>query len=499
MNQTQPSTLKRLTPNPGEDQPAFAIRFHESMRRVIPETESRQLACMEAWDDHDGLRQLSDAKFPVETYQKHGLVCEFKEHVAQNKDKSSSHYGRDELAAMVRNMNRRIEETDNYGTLTDGHRDRLNPKPEVLGYRGPFYLGQLGRQTPRWAIFSVEHYTAANSLVVRARPTRSAEVWRAPQIKDRLIDPCAALGNETPRLDLGMETYARDGDDEFERYSTAAMPGACSAFVPTDKFATPNDEEPTMEGQNEALSPELVRQVSQIIQDVFLDTPQWGFLTNLMQGGEGQAADTTSEVAEDAGDGVAESASPEAPPEAPREDAPREVEQNAVPNEPMPEAAPAAPEAAPAAPEAAPADPAQRVQELEAENAALKSKLAEAGVAFNETYRRETLNKMRADGFSVDVDDELEMVNDLNDDQFERYAMRLSRTRTRIPMADSTDAAPDTPLGMADVTDGTAENMEVYAAQASKYVMKNRAATGQSSPEDFKNALKLAVAGRLPQ
>ena len=45
-----------LVPNPGESQPDFAIRFHESMRDSVPRTSERNALMFRAWEEHVGDR-----------------------------------------------------------------------------------------------------------------------------------------------------------------------------------------------------------------------------------------------------------------------------------------------------------------------------------------------------------------------------------------------------------------------------------------------------------
>lgn len=489
---------RQITPLPGEDQPAFAIRFHSVAKRSLPDTGQRQAAMMQAWaSSGDKLAAQAAVDFPADKYTRREGVCEFKEHVAHNADGSQSHYSRDELAAMTRNMNRRVSDTGNYGSLIEGHTsdDPDAPQPAVLGHRGPYYLGQIGNDQPRWAIFSVEHHKREYAPRLAARPTRSAEVWRSPRIEDRILDPVAALGAETPRLDLGMVRYQRTGTVEIngqqiERYAAACMPGAASVAVPTDKYAE--------EGPDMALSPEDVQGIAGKCAEAIMDTPEWQFIQSIMQSGGGDADDSAGEVADDATgmdgpDAMAGDAGAGAGDEL--QSVEDTTDEYAAPSpEPVADAAPSpdqspdqspAAVAAPAPDTGGPVD--DRVAALEAEVAALKAKLTGSQA---EKYRREALAGLRAKGYQIDVDSQMEIVAEMSGEGFEKYARSLQTTAVRIPLADSPDVHdPPSEPTKREASIGSEPEMERYAKTAQSHAIKSRI--------PFAEALELAKAGKI--
>jgi hypothetical protein len=499
---------RQITPLPGEDQPAFAVRFHTIARRIMPSTSARQSAMMQSWANAgDSLAAQAAIDFPADKYERRDGVCEFKEHIAQNADGSQSHYSCAELAAMTRNMNSRVAETGNYGSLIDGHTsdDPNAPQPDVLGHRGPYYLGQIGQKTPRWAIFSIEHHKREMLPRLASRPTRSAEVWRSPRIEDRILDPVAALGAETPRLDLGMVRYERTGTVEIdgqqiERYAAACMPGAASVVVPTDKYAE-------NEGADMAMTPEDAQQVAQAVSQLIFDTPEWQFVQAIMQNGDGEADSSAEDVADDAnGAGDEMESVDEAPgdpgmpePQAePEYSAPDEspAPESPAPESPAPESPPVADAPAPAAPPTAEpsADGAveDRVAQLEAVVAELQGKLQGSQA---EKYRREALSGLRAKGFQIDVEAQMEIVADMNGEGFERYAKSLEKTVTRVPLADDTDVhePPSEPV-RTPPTDPSHPDMDRYSRDAAAHVLRER---GKGNKVNFADALADALAGKL--
>ena len=110
-------------------------------------------------------------------------------------------YTRDVLEAIAENMNRRISDTGDFTPICAGHtptddeRRRGVPMPDLVGFSGPFYVGMLGGDNPRPAIYA-KNWAIFRDEVDRARklPRRSVEVWREENPRDRYFDPIALLG-----------------------------------------------------------------------------------------------------------------------------------------------------------------------------------------------------------------------------------------------------------------------------------------------------------------
>jgi hypothetical protein len=142
--------------------------------------------------------------------------------------------------------NYRIRNSDNFAAISDGHTPTAQEKsagiemPEVLGYSGPFYLGLLGDVDPKWAVYADEWIHNEDISRFNKLQRRSPEVWVNEPIEQRTMDPIAALGAETPRLDSGMNPYCRrwDNDQLVMRYSAmsfpspAAFPGPSNSYIP---------------------------------------------------------------------------------------------------------------------------------------------------------------------------------------------------------------------------------------------------------------------------
>lgn len=229
------------TPMVGEAQAAFYLRAMRVLRKRVPSINRRTLEVLRLWRESDGDRDLRDkaaAQFPAELFQCFSPRCLFVEHtVPASLDGQfpELHYGRDELQQMVDWANYRIRNADTFSVLADGHTPTQaelvqgRPMPEVLGYVGPFYLGQLGDVNPRWAIYAEEWVHRADLPQYEKRQRRSPEVWVGEPIERRTMDPIAALGAETPRLDCGMNSYSRAGDGQTVMpYSAMTIDSAAS-------------------------------------------------------------------------------------------------------------------------------------------------------------------------------------------------------------------------------------------------------------------------------
>ena len=252
-------------PLPNETQPDFAIRFHEAVARDIPNTDERNDACFTAWDEanpDEALIVQAKSQFPDSEFAFVPCVPIFAEHVATNQDGSPLPYGRDELRKMVDGNNDRIADTGGFSPITDGHTpsreamDKGAKMPDVLGYTGPYRLGMIGAKTPRWAIFASEWHHRSDRQKLSKMRRRSPEVWLHSDPSMRVIDPVAALGAETPRLDMGLVRCCRASGGQLVMKYSAADPPAASVFTPGLAGKKSQYGESQM-----ALSPEDVKQV----------------------------------------------------------------------------------------------------------------------------------------------------------------------------------------------------------------------------------------------
>lgn len=93
------------------------------------------------------------------------------------------------------------------------------PRP-VVGYAGPFSVGQLGRDRKHWAIFATAHYAKEFAPRIKDYPHRSAEyVFAAKDPTGGRLDAIALLDAGTaPAFELGL-TYAATNEAPRLRYS----------------------------------------------------------------------------------------------------------------------------------------------------------------------------------------------------------------------------------------------------------------------------------------
>lgn len=304
--------MEDLTPLPNESQPEFAERFHSEMSQRIPETDARTRECFRLWDKYramaDPLRNKANSTFRNDEFDIHQNVPVFTEHTTRDRAGNMVIYDRRALAAILDRCNHRISDTGNFAPLIEGHTpDRESQAagasmPPVLGYAGPYRLGMIGNENPRWAIFADEYHHKEDADKLRKLRRRSPEVWLEERMEDRFFDPIACLGAETPRLDMGMTRFCLTASGRaVEKYS-AAFPSATNVFVPQQG----DDDKQSYSGEaTMALSPEDLNQIV----DAMMQTEPMQWAISQM-GSEGAAPESV------APDGLGEGGLDAAPPEA---------------------------------------------------------------------------------------------------------------------------------------------------------------------------------------
>lgn len=289
-------------PKPGESQPAYAVRFHAQMQQAIPRTSQRNRLMLSLWKQHGQQNPLiaeavAERFGANKRYRMVENVAEFTEHSTKHRGRDGQekpiHYDRNALIAVANRCNERIADTGDFSPISDGHTptDEGGKMPDVLGYAGPFYLGQIGNTNPRWAIFADEWHDQTEAARLDKLRRRSPEVWMEERMEDRFLDPVAALGAETPRLDMGWSGYSRDRDGrQVMKYSgPATAPGQFNTS-PTggskskQRYAPENAMDPQQGGN--ALVEQVANQVMQLImssdvwtalQEAVQDSPQPSF------------------------------------------------------------------------------------------------------------------------------------------------------------------------------------------------------------------------------
>lgn len=267
----------------GETQPQFFARASRSLQRQIPSVNRRTIEILRIWkssaNDKD-LRDKAAAMFPKAKFVHFGPRCIFLEHTvpaSADTQQPEITYGQQELQQLVEWANYRIRNSDNFAVISDGHTPSQDEKakgagmPSPLGYSGPFYLGQLGDIDPLWAIYADEWVHRDDVPRFEKLQRRSPEVWASEPMSQRTLDPIAALGAETPKLDCGMNLYARASDGQLVmRYSAATLPGPTNSFIPSAERRTRQhySGEPRMDGDNMNATPDLTTAVGQALQDL---------------------------------------------------------------------------------------------------------------------------------------------------------------------------------------------------------------------------------------
>ncbi|MBC7238550.1 MAG: hypothetical protein H5T71_00405, partial [Chloroflexi bacterium] len=189
----------------------------------------------------------------------------FVAHEAELSDGRRVTFGPDELAAIVENCNRRIEETGDYAVITLGHTPAPGedkPQPEVVGFAGPFRLGEFAGKP---AILADFHIFQEYKDVLKRYPRRSPEFRLVDDLRKTHLDPIALLGAEPPRLDMGLTLLysEREGNVLVERYA-AVMPAGSNTFVSTV---------PSQDKERYTMDQDLLKQIIEAFNE--LDWVKW--------------------------------------------------------------------------------------------------------------------------------------------------------------------------------------------------------------------------------
>lgn len=283
---------------PDESFEHYTIRAHRELLDVIADPAERNAVVKHSWTMHRGApdeEQVAERTFPPERYELSRDHCVFAEHETVGRDGKPRKYDLSTLAKIVRQHNREIRDVGAFPSITSHHTpepDDPNGKtPDVLGHAGPFRLGMIGAENPRWAIFCDEYRRADAKDAFDRNPFRSPEVWT---FKDgrRRFHPIALVGAENPRLQMPAK-YTQTADIrtaifegvEVEKYTVpavAAMPGGSNTFVPSpgrDKRpATYTSDETKPEG-NMAADPQIVAQIMAAL----AETPEFKYLRQCME------------------------------------------------------------------------------------------------------------------------------------------------------------------------------------------------------------------------
>lgn len=430
-------------PKASESETDFIERAHRDLAEDYPDTAQRNAIVFKAWRESKGESELdrkAHSMFASDEYDRVDNVPVFIEHtldkIARGPDgqpkfgddgqpvKYRKHFGIDDMKAIVRNSNHRIEDTGSFSPLADGHnpsdfeRSLGAKSPEVLGFGGPFRLGMIGQKEPRWAIFQTEYRLKSEAEKFRRMPRRSAEVWRANDLSKVIIDPVAVLGAETPRLDMGL-TFSRSASgEECLRYSAAAMAGGMDTFAPEHVKPEQYAEQET----KTMVSPEDI----QAIVAALMETPQMRFVTEQMDARANTSEQEQANVDTPPAGEPNKFGADDGPP------AEQESEEDKMKKL--------------AAGEKKPEDEEQRQQysrerdeevakyrRLESEHNTLKSQVAMLARAKTEAERRARLHGLRQH-FAFDVDKQLQYSMELSDKGFDGHCEMIRENFSPIPL-----------------------------------------------------------------
>ena len=257
---TRPAAQQQSTvfPMEGETQSQFFDRAWRALKQSIPKPNSRTQQIIRIWQQSGGdqdLRDTAHERFSEDRFTHYGPRCIFLSHtipeIAEERDENDqvtqpgregTVYDRKNLQKLVDYANYRIRNADQFAALSEGHMPTSDEKKagqgdaEVLGYAGPFYIGLFGNENPQWSIWCDEWVHNEDVSKAEKLQRRSPEIWCKEPIERRTMDPIAMLGSETPRLDSGMNLYAKRADGQLVmRYSmgmSMALPGADNSYVP---------------------------------------------------------------------------------------------------------------------------------------------------------------------------------------------------------------------------------------------------------------------------
>lgn len=293
VSSAQPS----ITPQPGERYAAFVYRAHGALLPSMPDPDTRNQAVWGAWEAAHGnpLRDRAQEFFPAEQYRHVECVPYFMEHQTKSRDGMALNYDFSKLAEICETNNIRTD-TDAYSAIASHHTsDNLKGprvEPQTVGFAGPYHLGMVGRQQPKWAIFADEHHRLDEAALFDRRRRRSVEVMRFRDGRPSYFDPIATLGADSPRLALPVARYEADNAD-VERYSYVFPSQPTSAagsntFIPTmDKQKYGMDpqgqpQQPTEAPQSQAMGGVDDQTVMAIV-NAIRATPEMQWVSEQMQ------------------------------------------------------------------------------------------------------------------------------------------------------------------------------------------------------------------------
>ena len=432
-----------LSPQPGETQAAFALRADRELKSRFPDARARSAAAIQQWAASPAgqlLEQIAATTFPATQFEPVSPRPIFVEHSTTDKHGRPVTYDRQSLEQIAANCNRRILDTGDFSALTSGHTPEQEgiSQPSVVGYCGPFYLGIVGNQRPRWAIFCREWHHREDQSQIRKLSRRSVELWTGGPLEQQFFDPIAALGAETPRTDLGLTKFHRRAyraaDGQFVEKYLAAFPSGSSTFVPGGQ---PGQSQPVRHQAGETVMPLMPEDVQQIV-DAIMETKPMKWAASQMEasgeemaGGNMQPADPTADFDDNEKQQYA-AMSPEMRQVymAGRSAAKKRYEAGGSSGLETPMQAPANTATDPVA--------GDRYQRLNRENRELKERVAKVETSARHKDRYHRLSELSRE-FEFELEGEFKDVQDVADADFAKHCDRIVSRYQRKPINDMPD------------------------------------------------------------
>ena len=374
----------------------------------------------------------------------------FAEHV----DRDGNRFTRSSMEKIAERCNERISETDDFVPVSLGH-NKGGKDTEVVGFAGPFRIGEIGKKKKRAAIYGRFRVYKEDHHKIRKYPRLSVELWTSEKKPtEGYFDPISLLGSETPELDLGTRySKAPRAGQRCVKYS-AAFAGGTNVVLPglVGEDKKPKTYEKT---SGLMLSAEDIQQVvaarTPVCQSIVAEmnpAPQIGgdpLADDVEAGGNAEAAagDDVPEmppemdVAEDSGDDVDKGDAPEV-----AEDFPED----------KPEAPPVDAEDADEKPEE---DDEPAVKKYQRERDEYQTKYQKAAAELRETsekldaltaeaeasklearraVRYQKLSDLKAQGFVVDPNEEIADAQNLSESAFAKFTETVVKKYQRIPL-----------------------------------------------------------------
>lgn len=319
-------------------------------------------------------------------------VAVLDEHIDPASHKDLRVVDRGLLEEIAANSQRRIEDTGDECPIILGHTPEKagEPSPPIVGFASNFRVEQFGRVNPRAAIVADFRFPKRLKEQLRQFPRRSVEVWP----KDKIIDPIALLGSETPRRDLGLMRYSR-GAGERVRYSMDA-PNKGEEDMSLDMAAV------TQQVLAALMETPLFKKLEALIPQEEQE-PEHAGLADALAGDDDAAA---------AAPPAAKPALPPAGPEKMRRGTTHEVVryQREI------------------------ADLAARVDAVEGENARLRQTAEKYARDKVTAERRQALTELKSAGYDLDVDAAVQRFSRMGDDAFNGYIEDVRKYHRRSPV-----------------------------------------------------------------